>query len=143
MMIRKSAKIELLLISICFYFASTAQNKSPITFTGNYSNKNNLDDIKLVVENKSSEKTFYYSIVLEGYNDTTWVPLLSDINSLGINEFLALKPLKPKNKAVKNVSKNKIFRLYKYYKIRFGVMYYEKQDLKSKGEIIYLPPIEE
>ena len=71
------------------------------------------------------------------------MPLLSDINSLGKNEFLALRPLRPQEKIAKFVSQKKIFAGYKhekFKKFRFGVMYYEQKSLKSIGNIIYLKP---
>jgi len=73
-----------------------------------------------------------------------WVSLISDINSLGQNGFVALKALKPKNAIVKCISKKKILFIYAYnkpQKIRFSLMYYKKRDFETEGEIIELPPL--
>src|SRR5215216_5740486 len=134
---------QLLMIIILPYNSFVVQEKIPIKFSYQYLGKNH-DTIKLSVENVS-KRTYYYSIALQGYIDTAWVPLLSDINSLGENEFLVLKSLKPGSRAAKEISKKRINYLYsfkKIKKIRFGVMYYEKQDLDSKGDIIYLSEME-
>jgi hypothetical protein len=98
--------ITILLFSISLQNISKAQNNPPISFRYEYPDKNDLDKIKLIVENTSPTKTFYYSIALQVYNDTAWFPLLSDINSLGTNEFFVLKPIKPRSKIVKYVSKS-------------------------------------
>ena len=103
------------------------------------------DAIRLIVKNTSSTEKYFYSIFLSGYRDTSWVSLLSDINSLGMNEFTALKPLLPGRKQIKDVSKAKIKRMYDYEnltKIRFGVMIYKKQSFRSEGETILLDPID-
>ena len=114
----------------------------PITFTQASDKINSSTNIKLFVENTSTRKTYYYSIGIEGYKDSCWEPIICDINSLGMNEFIKLKPLKPKMKIVKFISKKSIHRLYpQYMNIRFYVMLYEKQDFYADGDIIYLPPI--
>lgn len=135
----------ILLFNVFIGMAST-QKESPIKFSYQYIKKNDSDNVKLIVENVLSTKTFYYSIGVEGLTDTGWVGLNADINSLGVNEFWALKAIKPRSKVIKTVSKKRIFHLYKYYKItkiKFGVTYFEKKDFSSKSETIYLPPMEE
>lgn len=105
----------------------------------------NSDIMRLIVKNTSQKEKYFYSIFLAGYSDTSWVHLLSDINSLGMNEFTALKPLLPGAKPIKNVSVARIKSIYSYAnltKIRFGVMIYKKQSFDSKGETILLEPID-
>jgi len=137
-------QIQFLIFSFLTCNILVAQDTSEIKFSYRYLNKRDSShDIKLTVENQS-KKTIYYSIALQGYTNSGWKPLLSDINSLGTNDFLVLKLLKPKAKEIKIVSKKKINNRYKHYninKIRFGIMFYEKQDLKSKGQIKYLDPL--
>ena len=131
-----------LIIIFAFAVMALAQNPLPIKFSYQYVKKSDSDNIKLIVQN-ISKKTFYYSIAIQGRNDTGWVSLLSDINSLGQNEFLSLKPLTPGSKIVKYTSMKRIWYIYEYYKIskiRFGAMYYEKKNFDSKGGIIYIDP---
>ncbi|MBO9572027.1 MAG: hypothetical protein J7497_07435, partial [Chitinophagaceae bacterium] len=71
-----------------------AQQVTAVDFSFRYINKNNTDTIKLSLKNNSITQTYFYSIFLHGHQDTAWIPLLSDINSLGMNEFTALKPLR-------------------------------------------------
>ena len=66
-----------------------------IKFTYHYTNKNDSDDIKLIVRNLSRVNTYYYSIAVEGLTDTGWIGLNADINSLGQNDFWVLKPIEP------------------------------------------------
>lgn len=92
------------------------------------------------------DKTLYYAISVSGLTDTGWVVLNSDINSIGKNDFLALKPLKPKSTNIKCISKNKILFIYSYYnpkKIKFSLMYYQKKDFETEGKIIDLPSLKE
>ena len=140
---RNNFKILILFLILCIQHNSRAQNNSPLFFSAEYPKSRNADSIKLKVHNKSNAKTFYYSIALQGFKDTSWIPLISDINSLGKNEFLALKPLRPQEKITKFISRKKIFEAYKHKKFkefRLGVMYYDQPSLKSKGNIIYLQP---
>lgn len=121
-----------------------AQKESPIKFNCQYVNKTDSDNIQLKVENLSNVKTFYYAIGVQGLTDTGYVGLVADINSLGQNEFLTLKPLPPKSNVLKSVSKERIYYLYnqKHIKqLRFEVTYYEKKDLNSGSQIIYLTPL--
>ena len=137
-------KYFLLLLLSIFYYVSSSQVLRPIKFSYKYLKNSDSDLIKLTVRNVSNNKTFYYSIALQGNSDTGWVSLLSDINSLGMNEFLFLKPIKPDQKVSKQVSKRRIIFLFKYYKIKkikFGVMYYPSRDFAAKSEIIFLPPM--
>ncbi len=57
-----------------------------------------------------------------------------------MNEFIILKPIKPKTKVVKLLSLERI--LYPYLKIRFDVTYYEQQDFNANRNTIFLPPID-
>lgn len=138
-------KKYLLLIILNYAFADIADaQKQPIKISYQYLKENDFDNIKLIVENVSFTKTVYYSIGVEGLIDTGWIGLNADINSLGMNEFWALKPIKPKSKAGKYVSKKKIFNLYRVKKItqiRFGVTFFEKKNFDSKSITIYLPPM--
>lgn len=127
-----------------FLINAIAQSKHPISFAYMDAKSNDSDTIKLSIRNLSKDKTFFYSISVSGLTDTGWVVLNSDINSIGQNDFLVLKPLKPNKKYIKSISKKKIFFIYAYYrpqKIRFSLMYYEKQDFESEGGIIELPPL--
>ncbi len=120
-----------------------AQPKSTVTISSEKNIKQGTDLIRLAVKNQSLAKTFYYSIVLKVHIDTGWISLLSDINSLGKNEFLHLKAIKPGETIIKPVSLKQIALEYYYYKdkeLKFGVMYYEKPTLKSKGSIEFLSP---
>ncbi len=137
-------KFILLSIALIFIYEHFTQKKLLIKFTYQYANKNDSNNIKLIVENTSSTKTFFYSIGVGALTDTGWVGLIADINSIGQNGFLSLKPIRYKSTAIKNVSKKQILFIYSYYKpkkIRFNVIYYEKKDFESKGEIIYSMPI--
>lgn len=139
--------IPLFILSFVYNNATHAQNKQnklPMQFTYQYVNKNDSDKVKLIAKNVSPNKTFYYSIAVQGLADTGWVGLLSDINSLGQNDFWALKPIKPHTCITKYVSKKKVLFVYAYYKIRkirFNLVYYEKKDFESKSKNIYLPPM--
>ena len=129
-------------LNLCLFASSVAQSRLPIKFAYSYS-KNDSNTIILIVHNLSS-KTFYYSIALSGFIANKWEPLLSDLNSLGVNEFTALKPLLGKSKVVKTVSKKYIYYIYghtKMSKIRFGVMVYKKRDFDSNGDIIFIEPL--
>ena len=115
---RNNFKVLILLFILCTRYNSPAQDKSLLFFSAEYPKSKNADSIKLKVHNKSNTKTFYYSIVLQGFKDTSWIPLISDINSLGKNEFLGLKPLRPQEKITKFVSRKKIFEAYKHKKFK-------------------------
>lgn len=137
-------KYFLLLILINAFPGVADAQKPPIKFAYRYVKKNDSDNIKLFIENASSTKTIYYSIGVEGLTDTGWIGLNADINSLGMNEFWVLKPIKPKSKTGKDVSKKRIFNLYRVKRItqiKFGVTFFEKKDFSSKSETIYLPPM--
>lgn len=134
----------LLLISFTTYFSDAfTQERVPVTITYSFSTKSDSDVVKLVVKNQS-KKLYYYSITLGGLINGEWESLLSDINSLGQNEFTVLKPIKGKSPIIKQVSLRRIYTLYEHKKpsqIRFGVMFYEKRDFQSKGSITYTSPI--
>jgi len=133
--------ITTILINACLSICN-AQVKLPIKFTYQYK-KNDPDNVRLIVENLSG-RTYYYTIGVEGLTDTGWVGLNADINSIGQNDFLVLKPIKKKTRIIKDQSKKKVLFAYDYVKpkkIRFCVTYFEKQDVRSKLEEIYLPPI--
>jgi len=120
-----------------------AQKESPIKFYQHVNGKD-ADNIQLKVENVSNVKTFYYTIGVQGLTDTGYVGLVADINSLGQNEFLVLKPLHPKSNAIKSVSKKRIYDIYNQKhirKLKFEVSYYEKKDFNSKSQVIYLTPL--
>ena len=139
----KNIPLLIFILGCLFPSLVIAQNQDPIKFSYQYLRKGDSNDIKLIVQNNSSKRTFYYSVSLASLVDTGWVTLLSDIDALGQKEFLALLPIKAGQKVIKKVSKKRIISLYQTYpikKVRFGVMYYEKPTLESKGEIIYLPP---
>lgn len=136
--------ILLIIFLEAFGGAVYAQNGSPIKFSYRYVNKDS-DSIQLKIENESTVKTFYYVIGIQGLTDTGYVGLVADINSLGKNDFLALKPLHHKSNSTKSVSKRKIYYLYNQKnikKLRFEVTYYEKKDFDSKSQIIYLPALQ-
>lgn len=134
--------IILSILFTTFIGSAEAQKDIPIKFWSQYVKKTDSDNVKLMIENLSSAKTYYYSVGVEGLTDTGWVGLNADINSLGMNEFLTLKPIRPKSQIVKAVSKSRIFFLYKYHniiKIRFGITYFEKNDFNSRNKSIFLP----
>jgi hypothetical protein len=121
-----------------------AQQEAPIKFGYQYVNKKDADNVQLKLENVSTEKVFYYVIGVQGLTDTGYVGLVADINSLGKNDFLAIKPLLPKSSVTKSVSKRRMYYLYNQKnikKLRFEVTYYEKRDFDSKSQIIYLHPL--
>lgn len=133
----------LLMLFIFVSIVSTAQNKKDLAFSAEFK-MGSIDDIIVLNVKNVSSRTYYYFISAAGLTDTGWVSLISDINSLGQNGFVALKPLKSKSTVVKYISKKKILFIYAYYKprkIRFSLMYYEKQDFESEGKIIELPPL--
>jgi hypothetical protein len=138
--------IALTLLS-CYWEVMRAQNvgsKPLVVFSYQYPDKNDSDKVKLIVKNISPDRTLYYTIGVQGFTDTGWVVLNPDINSLGQNDFVALKPIKPHAIAIKNLSKKHIGFLYAYYgirKLRFSLGYYGKQDFDSKSHIIYLEPM--
>jgi hypothetical protein len=124
--------------------SAIAQPKQPIDFTCAYAKANDSDNIRLTARNHLSDKTFYYAISVAGLTDTGWVVLNSDINSIGQNDFLVLKPLRPNSADAKYVSKKKILFIYAYYKpkrIRFSLMYHKKLDFKTEGKVIDSPPL--
>ncbi|MFT3945669.1 MAG: hypothetical protein QM763_01745 [Agriterribacter sp.] len=132
-----------LALLICVAIISSAQNKKDVVFSAEFK-KGSVDSIIILNVKNASSKTYYYFISAAGLTDTGWVSLISDINSLGQNGFIALKPLKPKNTVVKCISKKKILFIYAYYKpqkIRFSLMYYNKRDFEAEGKIIDLPPL--
>jgi hypothetical protein len=138
--------ISLLIFILGYLFPSlvVAQNQAPINFSSQYLRKGDSNDIKLIVRNSSSNQTFYYCVGVQALADTGWVGLLADIDALGQNDFLALTQIKARERAIKTVSRRRIFLNYPRYahkKIRFEIEYYEKQDFESKSKIIYLPPI--
>lgn len=139
---KKYTILAIMFFNLCLGCA--AQPKQPINFTCSYAKANDSDNVKLIVKNLLPDKTFYYAISVAGLTDTGWAVLNSDINSIGQNDFLVLKPLKSKSTVVKYISKKKILFIYTYYKprkIRFSLMYYKKQDFETEGKIIDLPPL--
>ena len=132
-----------LALLICVAIISLAQNKKDVVFSAEFK-KGSTDSIIILDVKNASSKTFYYFISAAGLTDTGWVSLVSDINSLGQNGFIALKPLKPKSTIVKYISKKKILFIYAYYnpqKIRFSLMYYKKRDFETEGKVIELPAL--
>jgi hypothetical protein len=124
--------------------SSYRQNAPVILFKATYLTPSDSDHIKLTAENLSASKTYYYSIGAMGLTDTGWVGLITDINSLGQNDFWGLVTLTPKNKTVKVVSKKRIMRLYAYKnitRIRFSLNYFARKDISSKSERIVLGPM--
>lgn len=125
-----------------FHYMLVAQDKSQISFTSNFA-KCSQDKIKLEVKNLSSTKTFYYYIGAQGVVDTGYIPLLSDIKSIGQNGFLKLMPLNPNKNFIQFISKKRITKMCACHiaKIRFYIVYFNKPNFESESKIIWIAPI--
>jgi hypothetical protein len=142
---------QLFIVCICtiaismFGNSCYSQDTTLIKFAAFAENSNGR--IKLIATNKSNKRTIYYSIGVQGYSDTGWVHLTSNIDAIGQNDFLAFKPIKPHSRIVKYISRKEITNEYIRYptkRIRFYIMFRETRqydELRNDG-IIFLSPIE-
>jgi hypothetical protein len=134
--------IFLLCICIASYETIFAQENLPIKFIAHYTANRNI--IRIEIQNSSSSKTYYFMVGVKGLVDTGQVRLVTDIKSLGQNEFIDLEPIGPHKRVIKFLAKKKIsndFPEYNIKKLIFFIEYFKGKDFRSESKVIWLSPI--
>lgn len=130
-----------LLILFSAYSQNYSQN-GPVQFSFSYPNRTDSNWVQLTIDNKT-DSAIYYSVGIDGLSDTGWVHLLSNLDALGKNEWFGLKTLSPHQFEKEQISKERVYYIYRYVKpqkIRFYLLYSNRRSSHGIQKVLFVYP---